>query len=601
MANLLKKCPWLFTIVCSLLMMSNVFAQTVQTTALHPILKEVFINLSPLNGGNEVYQIFVPVGAEDLSVYVAFEEDVDVNGSVLVPDTITNEDDGSISNEYVLVNPQPGTWEVQFSTLLAEKQFALLEIMMTGEQIVRSGIMVDFFQKESEPTALSVAVFAGNQAVTGANVELTLTDQITGLKTIENLFDDGTTVHGDADQGDGLYSGLFNLDAGVYTVFAQVTGSMNNVAFEHSATVQFEVRGEFALLEGSFSDESLDTNSDGLADKVVLTFPLQAVNREGEYSVRALVTASNGAQIYSCCSHTELFTSSTEIVAELKIDEIKEQLAVNGPFEVKEVVFMWDPLSSTTSPGSFILQTLTNLGQTQAYSLKDFQRPYITFVEFLGDEGIDTNNNGQFDFIEVEFTVDSVLPFDFQFLWNAILVPEDGLPEGGRAALDVNQGTLSFGENILTLSFPVEEYGVNKIAGTFIVDELTLYAASRLPSPYNQVGGKDFKDLPESFGPTNDYSVFELEGGLPGDIPSLIAYLQEMTITAPGNASEALRKGLINKLEKTQQELDAGRIKQAENQLNAFSNKIDAHAGKEISSEDTDIIQQSVVVIKSNF
>ena len=556
----------------------------------------------PIDGSKIIEEIDATSGIESIFIGLAHDTTAiavlkNPSGITVLP-TISEIDTVSTKTQYKISNPDSGTWIMELSGSGIDDEHAYLEVFLNG-LTPQMALLVDYGQIATIPATISVALFEGENPIQGADVELSLWNTNTNLTTTLIAVDNGNTLNGDKSVGDGLYSASELLEPGFYYINATAIIPANSTPLVDSEMM--EVFPESAKITGTVTDEAVDTNQDGLFDKIILQFPIESVTHPGEYSVSALITASNGSSIYTRNGYTELNSNSTTISTELNLDDVKEKLGIDGPYEITDVRFMWEASESLSISMPHIIQFYESLGQTNPYNLNGFSRPYLTFTGLISDEGIDTNANGQFDFIQVKFGVNSLMTGDYFFEWNAELIPIDGLPEDGRAAFAVNNGAISEGFNELTLEFSVEEYGVNGISGPFIIDNLTIYPRRSLPSPYNDLSSSQLRDFPETFGPTQNYSAFVLEGGLPSDIPSLIEYIQSMTIDKQGNAGNAIQNTLIGDLEKIQESINSGKFNQAGNKLNAFLNKINAQESKAINSEDAEVIRQSVDFIKNTF
>ena len=266
-----------------------------------------------------------------------------------------------------------------------------------------------------------------------------------------------------------------------------------------------------ASLTGEVNDAGVDVDGDALLDRVDITLGVD-VQRAGGYAVSVLLRASNDREVWTRGGYAELTTASKAITTHVSAEDLKEKLGVNGHYDLKTVRLLWSP-DGPNAIAKHIASELLDLGSTDAYEITELDRPYLLFTNYLGDEGVDVNGNGQFDFIRATFEIDSAIPDPYRFEWNAKLIPQSGLPSEGIPSFAKNSGVLTSGKNILTLDFPVEEYGLNNISGPFLVTESALYPAQDLPSPYGNAPGDKFQELPSQLGITKAYRASELEGG----------------------------------------------------------------------------------------
>lgn len=542
------------------------------------------------------HDFIVPGGLESLYVGLAYENGVAAlltNPAGIAMAADAEDTDGM---QFLIQDPDAGHWTLTLLHDQSEERAAILEIFHNGRQAPRAGLLVDYAQFHGKGVTLSVALFSGEQPIPGANVTIDI-QRGTEPTTSVSAHDNGDTDNADALAGDGLYSAfVMGLEPGFYMAIASATLEDGSTIGSSEFFQVFPVTG---TLTGVVNDAPVDDDGDSLIDRIELTFGVD-ITIPGGYGASALLRASNGNEIWTSNGFAELDVDSTEITSELSAETLKKSLGVDGPYELKSVRLRWMP----RGPSPMITHTTSEFldhGWTQPYELSKLTRAYMTFTHYLGDEGIDLNGNGLFDVIRVSFEFDSALAETFDYKWNARLIPVTGLPADGRESFAQNTGPISFGLNTLTIDFPVEEYGLNGVSGPYEVSQLSLYPSTRLPGAYGQTDGdRRNPKKPRVLGITQAYSASQLEGGLPGTIPSLIQFVRAMPITSPDNSENALRAQFIDALQDAQIEANNGRTHQASNQLDAFLNKIDAQAGKAVRQADAAICAEAVRVILQN-
>ena len=566
-----------------------------QTASLKPSSPETVITLSTTET-SATYPINVVPDLDSIYVGLAFEEGVEIvladpNGNSFAPS-----DSSSTSATFLVPTPTAGNWTLQVSHDQSTKRTAYVEVFNNGAAAPRVGVIVRYDNIQGAGVTLSAALFQGDRPIKGAEVDIKVARGDGFVAATATALDNGNTANADAKVADGLYSTVIEgLKPNFY--IANVTATLPSGAVLGGSEF-FEVFAGTGTLTGSVKDAGIDVEGDGFINRIDFTLGVD-IQRSGGYAAEVLLRASNGNEAWTSNGYDELTTASTTITTSIPADEIKEKLGVDGPYELKSVRLFWSPGEPSTTP-EHIASEFLDYGSTNAYRLSELDRVYLLFTRYLGDEGIDLNGNGQFDLIRASFEVDSAINGSYTFAYNARLVPEAGLPADGRESFASNEQTLSPGLNTITLDFPVEEYGVNGVGGPYLVTGASLYPVRRLPSPYDRVSGEKFQNLPSVLGTTDAYSSFELEGGLPGDIPSLIAFVKTIEIDSPGNSANALKRQLINPLEKAQAELDKGRVSKVRNQLNTFLNKVDAQSGKKIQAADAEVMRQAVAFISAN-
>lgn len=468
-----------------------------------------------------LHKLMVPPATEGFYININFDSGLTVSltgpsGTNITPGLSKSQGGVSIL-KFELANPAPGSYELAFANSATIDQHAIIETLITGENVPKTGVLVDYGQIEGEPITLSVAVFTGEQAVQNASVSLSLkrgTVQQMALTPLDN----GLAANGDYLVGDGLYSTVTTLPAGTYNAIATSTIATTAGPITMTAMQQFTVFEITGKIIGEFSDQGIDRNGDGLLDKVLISAPLESVTRPGKYTLEVILQASNGNKARSRRGMNTLTSSSKTITTEFDADDIRE-LGVNGPYQILEANFLWSLANPITAPRNHRIQRFTDLGSTQAYQLDQLDRPYLMFERYVSDRGMDTNGNGQFDYIEVTFELNSAFNGNFDFLWKGRLVPEIRLPSRDQEVSGNGRGNIRRGINTIRLSFPVEEYGVNGINGPFYISPFLIHPNNRLPAPYDDVSGNRFEDIPRRIGPTRPYSASDLEGGGKSNIP----------------------------------------------------------------------------------
>ena len=575
-----------------LLLACSFMVASAQTTSLVPNSSDSVIVLEAA-ATSASQAITVPSGLDSLYVGITFERGIavrltDPNGVAATPSELLTD-----TTIYLIPKPTAGTWTLQISHDGGVERSALVEVFNNGTGAPRIGAIVRYANVQGEDVTISAALFRDNNPIVGADVKVKVSRGDGSATTTATALDNGGVANADGEANDGLYSAVLKgLPPGFYIARVE---AMLPEGVSVAGSEFFAVYATTASLTGTVSDEGVDVDGDALVDRVDLSLGVD-VERSGGYAAEVLLQASNGQKTWTEGGFAQLTPQSTQIVTSISADELKEKLGVNGPYKLKSVRLLWSPDGPNPIP-RHIASEFQDLGRTGAYNLSELDRAYLEFTRYLGDEGVDLNGNGQFDVVRVRFELDSAIAEGYTFAYNARLVPEAGLPEDGRESFATAQQTLELGSNILTLDFPIEEYGVNGVSGPYLVTQPSLYPLRRLPSPYNGVSGDKFQNLPNVLGETQAYSVFELEGGLPGDIPSLIAFVETIAIDSPGASANALRKNLIDPLEKAQADLEDGRVKKVENRLKTFLNKVDAQAGKKIRESDAEVMRQAISFI----
>ncbi|MFP4438514.1 MAG: hypothetical protein ACLFVO_14825 [Chloroflexaceae bacterium] len=145
-------------------------------------------------------------------------------------------------------------------------------------------------------------------------------------------------------------------------------------------------------------------------------------------------------------------------------DDLRSELQVDGPYRISLVI-----LEQITATAVELADERPNLGDTAEYTLSQLERDPITITGDGTAIGIDTNENGKFDFLDIE------LPINFQYngtyQWSASLVDSNGV----TMATAGNQGSFNSGDGAITLRFDGLAIGQNGVDGPYFVRSLLIY------------------------------------------------------------------------------------------------------------------------------
>lgn len=462
--------------------------------------------------------------------------------------------------------PQSGTWSLVLSLPPgATESYGNVTVVRSG------GLAVSAFTSRSVygsdvPAVIGLAAFHGQAPVTGATVTAALyKDSLDGTPTNIMLLDDG--VPPDSMSGDGLYTAMAeNLTPGHYLVQATVlSGGSESV----SAT-DFTVIAPLASFSEGITDEGVDSNGDGLFESIRIILPVD-VTTPGAYEVIGKLSKQDMEA--RAAVRIEAQAGAQNIFLDFPASEVKEFLGQDGPYQLDEF-----QLIKVSDPGTtqFILaDRVAELGETAAYTLGQLQRPVLVIVPGISDTASDTDADGLYDWLTVNFTANTLRAG--YYIWSGSLQAAD------RTQLDVasGRGYLSVGDNSLTVNFEGEKIGKAGLNGGYVLRDVAVYG------PANVVA------LTDEVGTTSDYSYSEFEGS-ETSFERLILELNELPITGPGGKpqSDNIRQSLLAKAENASGLYDKGQAKAAKNILAALANEVEAIVGVRLRPADgTDILQ----------
>lgn len=259
---------------------------------------------------------------------------------------------------------------------------------------------------QHKPISLALLLFDGQTPRTAATVtaDILLPD---GTAVQKTFVDNG--VAEDHQSADGIYSAFFvPTQSGFHRVLARATGTAPS-NYSLTASTLFLVNPYVARLTGNFDDFGVDSDDDGLLDKLVISNEVE-VTQAGEYGVFVHLKASNDRYLVR---RSRLQIDSIGVAnVETHFDaESVRGFGVNGPYEIEKV----ELVKYSGEDGFDDLDSLQNVGQTQPYNLSQFQRPPIEFTgvnEFLP---IDVNGNTKFDVLQIKTGLDVIRAGEYLF------------------------------------------------------------------------------------------------------------------------------------------------------------------------------------------
>ena len=486
--------------------------------------------------------------------------------------------------------PRPGdyTLTIRSSSPPTTAIAAQLLAASADNVVVRNALLVGepgsprliFSQGEEIPVVL--AVFADQTPVQGLTIKAEANSK-NGTKLPVTLTDDGRGD--DATANDGLYSGVFvPSQTGNWVLRAAATdGSAAAVSRLYVATPDIRLTGEV-------SDRSIDLDGDGRTDGIELTFGTTGTRGGDVYFISAGLKNAEGQTLVRS-NRVEGGQALTLYFPVLNPDNGPSQTLSPKALEAIGVASVYDIIDArlnvkATLEGeelNRLLDYVPELGQTADYSSR-LERDNTVIEGIRADSGVDLDGNGAFDRLDVTVAVDILL--SGRYGASAQLTTQDGKLLATAALPSID---LSPTSGDITFSFDGLLIGASGEAGPYEVTNVLVYPNFSADASTTAVA--------DSIGLLSGYSAFDFEGGLPGDIPSLIAFVETIVIDSPGNSAKALRRQLIKPLSQAQDELDRGRVEQARNRLNTFLNKVNAQAGKKLSEGDVIIIRQAVSYI----
>lgn len=350
-------------------------------------------------------------------------------------------------------NPAAGIWKVNLSLPAGSRTTGDIRVVQTGTLRVSTNVS-RLTYSVADPVVITVEASNSGASVSGANIVANVYQQESKLssQTI-SLHDDGAIP--DTQAGDGLYVGqISGLSPGYYrvdTVF-QYGGSKRN------SGTNFEVIPILGVLTNNVSDAGVDTNADGLFERIDVNFEVD-ISTPGTYGLTADLKLGEKTVLKG--TQRELPSGLNTLSIPFLKKDIKKYLNADGPYEISDV---------RLTRGLRMADRRADLGFTQAYKLQQLQRPLTVILDGVAESAVDIDDNGKFDELRVVFQVDVLQTGTYT--WSGSIKSADGKMRVTAS----NSATLNeVGVVNLSLSFDGEAIGSAGVDGPYAVSNIGIY------------------------------------------------------------------------------------------------------------------------------
>jgi uncharacterized protein (TIGR03437 family) len=381
------------------------------------------------------------------------------------PNVVRHEQDipGGRMEVYFLNQPEVGLWRAEVSAPSVvepggESAYAV-GVWMESAGITFTGSATRANIRAGETLQLTGALRNNNSPLTGASVaaKIKLPDN-TAVDVA--LRDDGT--NGDATANDGIYTANFanTTQAGNYQVLftagrAAVSGTP---AFNREDFILTTVSRSRSTFTGTYRDRGIDDDGDSLFNRLRIEADLD-LTAAGSYRVLGVLTDSRGNRYEAADEGT---VGAGRAVAFFDFDgEAIFKNGVDGPYRLSLV-----RLAEEDGTAIMPVDERANVYQTRAYRFREFQRAPVRLTGQGAARGVDTNQNGRFDFLDVDLEVDVLTGGRYD--WSAQLVDRNNK----EIDFTIGAKTLTSGFNTITLRFRGEEIWRNAVDGPYSVHGL---------------------------------------------------------------------------------------------------------------------------------
>ena len=233
----------------------------------------------------------------------------------------------------------------------------------------------------------------GTVPILGASIEAEVRGQ-TGITQTISLLDDG--LHNDLAANDGVYGAqLTPGQAGWYDVSASVSGTLpSDVPYLRQDRTEFRVLPISASFSDFYSDGGIDGDGDGFFEKLRIQVGVDLI-QGGEYELVGSLSSPDGTQLGTVTTAIS-DTAGPNVTANLDFDaSLLVNRSSDGPVVLSKLALIDKSIDLRTDYRE-------DAYTTQSYSRLDFSGWEARVAGTLSDQGVDTNANGKFDYLEVQ-------------------------------------------------------------------------------------------------------------------------------------------------------------------------------------------------------
>jgi hypothetical protein len=235
-----------------------------------------------------------------------------------------------------------------------------------------------------------------------------------------------------------------------------------------TAVYEAENFSAFALPQGAWTEDPVDTNGNGLFDLLRITQPISIVE-SGDYVLSAKLFHANGATTVYADTHATLIKGLNVAIWDFSGPLIFGQ-QLDGPYQVEVVV---RDASTGTVRDRLILPQFTS-----AYDHRSFDDALrggtVVLTGNSADIAIDANGNGLFDQLRVDLGVS--VPETAAYEWSARL--EDAY--GKELGFYTGQGSIDKGPANIQFLFDGKPIGKNAVDGPVRLRGLLVFAPGQV-------------------------------------------------------------------------------------------------------------------------
>jgi len=342
------------------------------------------------------------VDGSDLSIAGLWIGDGSLSLIVLAPDsteyttTVTGTIDLGFPAPVDIADPIKGSWTARISAPPSGSASEDIQWKLYVSQRSPLSFGVDTVSPEY-PFGSSVTLrgypITGTVPILGANIQAEVRSQ-TGITEMITLLDDG--LHGDGAANDGVYGAqLVPSEAGYYDVSSVLTGTLPfGIPYMRQDSMHFIMLPSGAQLSNTYSDAGIDEGGDGFFDRLRVQVGV-TLNQDGEYELIGTLSTLDGIELGTATAAIS-DTAGSNVTANLDFDaSVLVNRPTDGPVGLSELVLLD---RSVELRADYRQDAYT----TQSYSRLDFSGWEVRRAGSLSDQGVDTDGNGKFEYLEVQ-------------------------------------------------------------------------------------------------------------------------------------------------------------------------------------------------------
>ena len=393
--------------------------------------------------------------------------------------------------DYYFETPITGAWDIVIKgNNILNNEVVLVNIFVHNK--LKIGIFTDKSQYLlNSPVLLIVSIFEDSKPIQNYTVNAIVKNTLNNEEFTVQLNDAGT--ESDNKSNDGLYSGHFiPKSIGDYSILAQINNARKREkGISDEIVTSISVHNSLALFNGSFNDIAIDTDENGLFEYIDMQFGIDILE-SGTYQILITLKGSNNVE-KDISSIFELNKQIDQIITLKCEKEDVLSIGIDGPYQISSAIIEKFEIDKW-----IIMDEKRGEWETKAFQLSQVDNKSISLASnTIEDFGVDTNNNGLYEILDINFRVNIERNGFYQ--WSAKLV--DSL--NTEIEFANNSNGLTVGVNAINICFNGNKISENAVNGPYSIKSFLIFS-------------EDHSLIVEDLGNTKfyDYKSFEMKSGI---------------------------------------------------------------------------------------